>query len=123
MINKKKYKAKNNNTEERRKRRVRELIRAGYSVAKIGEMCNFTPKMLNYYVTTGIMLGDNERSRKKLFGVSFGSKTTQYYPSQDFNEMDCWEIPDYHFSDLSEEERNFYENYIDTPYNQKEEKK
>lgn len=103
----------NKHTELRRQYRVSSLLQAGYSKHQIRSMVKASKKELEIYIKEANEIGDYSAFRKRQFGVEFGNKTQPYYPADEFDELEAWEIPKYSFEELSDEEKNFYNNYTE----------
>lgn len=108
----------NSHTESRRVMRVNALIKAGWSVDKIREEMQFTLAMINYYFDKATSVKNNKIYRERFdliwkenHGVQFGSKIEPYFDSNEFSELEAWETPKYSFDDLSESEKEFYDNF------------
>jgi hypothetical protein len=105
----------NTATERRRINRVRHLLVVGWTIEEIRSEMRLSYNMVSYYYELSLNLKESEDFRnihdlkyKELKGLEWGSKTTQYYPSDMYSEEESWVIPEYNFDELSEEEIAFY---------------
>jgi len=104
---------------ESRKKRIRALIVAGYSIHQIQELCSFPATQIQEFFDT-LTCDIDEEIKSRVKEIYFGHKSEAYYPPDLYSENDIIKLYsgqnktglnlDYSFEDLSEAELKFYQN-------------
>ncbi len=106
----------NPHTEEARNRRIKHLVIAGWSIDKIRQDTGIPTGFINAYFKN-IM----HQPYSESLGVCFGAKTEPYYSPEKYSEEDLINFSlEYNLEDLSEAEKEIYNNLPESKENWKE---
>jgi DNA-binding transcriptional MerR regulator len=101
-----------------RKKRIRSLIVAGYSIQQIKEMCSYPESQIQEFFDT-LKSDIKEEIKSRVKQIHFGSKNEAYYPTDLYTEDELIKLFSgenktgleltYNYEDLPDEEKEFYE--------------
>ena len=103
-------------TEDRWKRRLLHLIKAGWSIEKIKREVNISKKFVNTFFAKKKTPADF--FEPEVYGICMGSKTEAYYNGSIYSEDYLANNfpPEYNFEDLSTSELTFYNKVNNMPH-------